>query len=80
VDSAMQFLRVKQVMAMTGLSRMTIYRLEQAGTFPARRKLGKNSVAWIERDVTSSIESRPSGLADPRGAVAQLSLFASSQR
>jgi prophage regulatory protein len=42
----MKFLRVKQVMQVTGLSRMTIYRLELAGEFPKRRQLSKNSVAW----------------------------------
>jgi predicted DNA-binding transcriptional regulator AlpA len=38
----MQLLRIKQVIEMTGLSRMTIYRLELAGQFSAKRKLAKN--------------------------------------
>jgi prophage regulatory protein len=66
---------MKQVMAMTGLSRMTIYRLERAGLFPARRKLGENSVGWIDEDITSWIESRPCGVAAPHAAIPQLSLF-----
>ena len=41
----MKLLRVTQVAAMTSLSRMTIWRLEKAGEFPARRQLGRNSVA-----------------------------------
>ncbi len=73
----MRLLRTKQVTTMTGLSRMTIYRLERAGLFPAPRKLGQNSVGWIDEDITAWIASTPSGLADPRGAVAQLSPFAS---
>jgi len=32
----MKFLRIRQVMQLTGLSRMTIYRLEIAGEFPKR--------------------------------------------
>jgi prophage regulatory protein len=55
----MKFLRIRQVMQATGLSRMTIYRLELAGKFPKRRQLSENSVAWLEADVTEWIDSRP---------------------
>ena len=55
----MKFLRIGQVMQLTGLSRMTIYRLELAGEFPKRRQLSKNSVAWLDTDITQWAESRP---------------------
>jgi prophage regulatory protein len=55
----MRLLRTKQVVELTGLSRMTIYRLEKSGVFPARRQLGSNSVAWIEEDVADWVGSRP---------------------
>jgi prophage regulatory protein len=55
----MKFLRIRQVMQLTGLSRMTIYRLELAGEFPKRRQLSKNSVAWLDTDITQWVESRP---------------------
>ena len=55
----MRFLRIRHVMQLTGLSRMTIYRLELAGRFPKRRQLSKNSVAWLESDVEGWAESRP---------------------
>ncbi len=55
----MRFLRIRQVMLLTGLSRMTIYRLELAGNFPKRRQLSENSVAWLESDITAWAESRP---------------------
>jgi prophage regulatory protein len=55
----MKFLRIRQVMQLTGLSRMTIYRLELAGEFPKRRQLSKNSVAWLDTDITQWAESRP---------------------
>jgi prophage regulatory protein len=55
----MKFLRIHQVMQFTGLSRMTIYRLELAGEFPKRRRLGKNSVAWLEADLVQWADSRP---------------------
>ena len=55
----MKFLRIGQVMQLTGLSRMTIYRLELAGEFPKRRRLSKNSVAWLDGDIAEWAESRP---------------------
>ena len=55
----MKLLRIKQVMEATGLSRMTLWRLEKAGEFPTRRRLSSNSVAWLESDIAAWIESRP---------------------
>jgi prophage regulatory protein len=55
----MKLLRSKDVIKITGLSRMTIWRLEKAGKFPPRRRLGVNSVAWLEGDVDAWISSRP---------------------
>jgi prophage regulatory protein len=55
----MKFLRIRQVTQLTGLSRMTIYRLELAGEFPKRRQLSKNSVAWLDSDIAEWAESRP---------------------
>lgn len=55
----MKFLRIKQVMQLTGLSRMTIYRLELAGEFPKRRRLSSNAVAWLDTDIAEWAESRP---------------------
>lgn len=37
----MKLLRIKQVVVITSLSRMTIYHLERAGRFPPRRRLGQ---------------------------------------
>ena len=55
----MRFLRIRQVIQLTGLSRMTIYRLELAGQFPPRRRLSENSVAWLESDIESWADARP---------------------
>ncbi len=42
-----QIIRLPKVREMTGnLSASTIYRLEKAGDFPQRVRLGKNSVGW----------------------------------
>jgi prophage regulatory protein len=55
----MRLIRIKQVVLATSLSRMTIYRLEQSGNFPARRRLGQNSVAWSEDEINEWLQSRP---------------------
>ena len=47
-------------MQVTGLSRMTIYRLEIAGQFPRRRQLIENAVAWMESDIETWVKARPS--------------------
>jgi prophage regulatory protein len=49
--AAVRLLRTKEVLAITGLSRVTIYRLEQSGLFPRRLRLGKSAVAWVETDI-----------------------------
>ena len=54
----MKFLTVKQVMDMTGLSRTTIWRLENDGEFPKRRQLGLRRIGWIESEVLDWMESR----------------------
>jgi prophage regulatory protein len=55
----MRLLRLAQVCEVTGLSRMTIYRLEQRGEFPSRRRISANSVAWVDQDVLAWIDARP---------------------
>lgn len=55
----MRLLRVRQVMQMTGLSRMTIHRMERRGEFPQRRKVSANLVAWLEDDVSDWMLARP---------------------
>jgi predicted DNA-binding transcriptional regulator AlpA len=47
----MKFLRIRQVTQLTGLSRVTIYRLEPAGQFPKRRQLSTHSVACLDTDI-----------------------------
>lgn len=51
-------IRVDEVMARTGLSRTTLWRLERRGVFPARRQLSPGTVGWIEAEVEVWILSR----------------------
>ncbi len=48
-----KFIRFGSLAEMVGLSRTTIYRLEQQGQFPRRVKLGSNSVAWRMSEVVN---------------------------
>ena len=53
-----RFLRCDEVLARTGLSRTTVWRLERSGGFPARRRLSPNTVGWLESEVEEWIASR----------------------
>ena len=52
-------LRVHQLAELIGVHRTTLWRWEQAGTFPLRRSLGPNSIGWLESEITAWVESRP---------------------
>ncbi|MGR5130793.1 MULTISPECIES: AlpA family transcriptional regulator [Vibrio] len=53
----MRFLRLKEVMDKTGLSRSAIYRKMNDDTFPKSVSLGDRSVAWLESEVDDWMES-----------------------
>jgi predicted DNA-binding transcriptional regulator AlpA len=42
----------------TNVSRTTIWRLEQGGKFPRRRRISINRVGWVEAEVDDWIASR----------------------
>jgi prophage regulatory protein len=48
-------LRLRQVVARTGLSRSTIYERIQAGEFPVQIALGARAVGWLEADIEAWI-------------------------
>lgn len=54
-----QMLRAPEVMARTGLSRVTIWRRVRAGTFPAPTELGENSIGWSAKEISEWLASRP---------------------
>jgi len=57
-----KILRIQQVTELTGLSRVTVWRLERAGKFPSRIRLSANAVGWLEDELRLWLESRPRGL------------------
>lgn len=46
-----RLLRIRSVVARTGLSVATIYRREMQGTFPKRERIGPRCVGWYESDI-----------------------------
>jgi prophage regulatory protein len=54
----MKTLRIKQVQAMTGLSRSTIYLYMGQGIFPMSFKIGLRAVGWLEEEVLGWIDQK----------------------
>lgn len=48
----------KELLKIVSLSYVTIWRLEKAGTFPARRKLSCNRVGWLSSEVEEWMRAR----------------------
>ena len=53
------FLRLPDVLKITGLSRSTVYRMVAEHTFPAPVKLHTRAVAWNPRPVRKWVIERP---------------------
>jgi prophage regulatory protein len=55
----LRFLRLKQVIARTGLPRSSIYLMVGDGRFPRQVRLsGSRSVAWVEAEVEDWMQAR----------------------
>jgi prophage regulatory protein len=63
-----RIIRLKTVLARTGLSRSTIYRKIAEKTFPAQLKISTNGAGWRESDINQWIANpvawRPKGQFD----------------
>lgn len=53
-----RILREAEVCALTGLSRTTIWRLEQEGKFPPRCKIAKHATGWFLSQVEEWFEQK----------------------
>ena len=58
-ETLIKYLRIDEVLDLTGVSRATIWRWMRAGKFPARRRLGPNVVAWVSEEVAEWLANRP---------------------
>ncbi|MFK0088738.1 helix-turn-helix transcriptional regulator [Pseudomonas sp. NPDC090755] len=52
-----RFMRIDEVIHVTGLARNTIYRRMREGTFPQQIRLGPNSVAWLQSSISEWMSS-----------------------
>lgn len=57
----MTLIGLKELQTRIPKSRTWFWRMERAGMFPRRRRIGANSVAWVSEEVDDWIESRPQG-------------------
>ncbi len=56
--SRTRLINEKEVLALIGLSRSTLWRLERAGQFPSRLQVSTRAVRWNLAEVLEWIESR----------------------
>jgi len=52
------FLRRSHLKQLTGLSPSTVDRLERAGAFPRRRRVGSGVVGWLYSEVATFLEQQ----------------------
>ena len=55
---ATNILRLPAVLARTGVSRSTIYKMVSIGSFPAPVRIGMRAVAWVEQDIEKWLAGR----------------------
>ena len=53
-----RFLRLPEVLNLVGVTRSTLYRWMDAGTFPKQISVGGNTVVWVESAVNSWMEDQ----------------------
>lgn len=59
-----RIMRKKEVIAIVGLSDVSIWRRERAGAFPKRLTLGGNSVGWLKSEIDGWLEQRATARGD----------------
>jgi len=56
-DRIDRFMRLDEVLHVTGLGRNTVYRRIREGTFPKQLRIGPNSVAWRQSEIIEWMNS-----------------------
>ena len=56
IEAKPLFIRRSQLKQLTGLSTSSVWRLEQAGEFPKRRKVG-HCVGWLYSEVENFLQN-----------------------
>lgn len=68
LNTAKRCIRIREVVAKTGLSAATVWRLSAAGSFPRPIKMSAGCSAWMVQEIDSWIEAK----AAARGHVGDL--------
>jgi prophage regulatory protein len=58
-SSSDRIIKIREVIAMTGLSRSSIYLQIKKGTFPVQVKLSTRSSGWLWSEINGWLVSRP---------------------
>jgi prophage regulatory protein len=58
MNHQLKFLRLKDVISLTGISKSTIYLLMSKKSFPPHYQLGRRSVGWKQSDIEHWMSSR----------------------
>ena len=58
----MNILSTREVVKITNLSRVSLWRYERRGLFPSRLRLGPNRVGWLQSEIEDWLRSRPRGM------------------
>ena len=59
-----KLIRIKQVQAISGLKRSTLYAYISKGIFPSQIKLGERCAAWVENEILTVNQARIAGKSD----------------
>ena len=57
-DHPIRFLRLTEILRRVPYSEAHIWRLEKAGKFPRRVRIGANRIAWVESEVNNWVSSK----------------------
>ena len=52
-------IRLSEVMEITTISRSTLFRMVEKGSFPAPRQIGERRVGWLSDEVQAWLLDRP---------------------
>ena len=76
----MQFLRFRDVIAKTGVARISIYRAISRGEFPPQVKLSDRTAAFVEAEVSAVLAARVAGQSPDQIRALVADLVAARQR
>jgi len=59
VKKDIRVIRLSEVMEITTISRSTLFRMVEKGSFPAPRQIGERRVGWLSDEVQAWLLDRP---------------------